>query len=79
MSTIIRICEEQEWSDAQVVQMAFQFLENEGLLAEFLDFLQAVAVDRSDDDFEGRRCEECNAPLDSHGSCTNPECRNDLP
>jgi len=74
MPTINRLCDEQNWSDAQVIQLAFHFLEQEGLLAEFLDLLQGVAMEQSDEDFEGRRCADCNAPLDLHGSCTNPGC-----
>lgn len=68
--TINRLCEDRQWDDAHVVQLAFHFLEGEGLLHEFLNYLDEVAMDERDAEFEGWRCPDCNAPLDPQGHCT---------
>ena len=40
---------------------AVHMIIGEGLLAEFLDYLDAIAMERDEKQFEGKRCVECEA------------------
>ncbi len=44
MPTLNRICELQGWSDERVIRIAFNFLESEGLLGEFMDWMPESAA-----------------------------------
>ena len=74
VSTINRICILQSWSTEKVVQLAVEYLEAQGQLHDFLDWLQAVAQDENEREYENAVCNICDSPINAHGFCSNPEC-----